>query len=729
MIFPIPAHQIFLFLLQFAILLAAARLLGELMKQYDQPPVFGELLAGIILGPSVLGWIAPTFSAWLFPLDPQQYQFLELLSWLGMLFLLLFTGLELDTVLLKNLGRPAAFASIFGVAVPFLAGYFLGTLIPDRLLAQPDQRLVFQLFMGTALSISAVPVVAKILLDLKLLQRNIGTIILGAAIIDDVAGWLILSMLIGMTTQGALSWTTALVSVINTLFFISIALTLGVRVVRRLMRWLDDRSSLEEAHISAVFVVTLLCAAATEVIGVHAVFGAFVAGLVFSQSPRIRANALEKLSGVVHGVFTPIFFVFVGLRVDLTSLNNPILIAAVLGTACAGKLIGCTIGGLLGRLPWWDALSIGIGMNARGGVGLIIALVGFSTGILSQEVYASLVIMALITTLMAPPLLKWALRHVAISEAEQERLDLAQYRSIFDKRTLRILIPTAGGPNALTALRIAAPLATSADATITALFVNDMASSQSRQFFFGLWRQQKQKSYEPMQAILQLGREYGVNVDAKVIQAGEERATDIILREMRRGYDLVLLGASGYGHPLGGDYIEKLLAVSPTPFAIIKARGEKPKYERLLVPTAGEGETQLAIEFASMYAEDAGARVTLFHVVSPPERPKGFFRRRRPSLDENTLKLMADTLLWELRPRRTKPELQMDARVVEEEHPTQALLREVQRGAYDLLIVSAPFRLPSSPYLIDPTTEQIVNEAPCTVIVITPQQLRSRFPH
>jgi len=341
------------------------------------------------------------------------------------------------------------------------------------------------------------------------------------------------------------------------------------------------------------------------------------------------------------------------------------------------------------------------------------------------------VVMALATTLMAPPLLKWALKRVAVSEEEQERLDLAQHRSIFDKRTLRILIPTAGGPNALTALRIAAPLATSADATITTLFVTGAEASRSRQSrrsLSDLWRWSP-KYDEPTQTILQLGRQYGVNVDTKIIQAGEERATEVILREAQRGYDLILLGASGSRHPLRGKFVEGLLTDSPAPCAVLKSRGEKLKYERLLVPTSSEGDVRLAIEFAAMYAEDAAAQVTLFHVVPLPEQTRRFFRRRQPPLGENTLKLMADTLLWELRPRRAKSQLHMEAQVVEDEHPTLALLREVQRGTYDLLIVSSPLRLPPSPHRIDPITEQIVNEAPCTVIVITPQQIRPRFPH
>ena len=208
-----------------------------------------------------------------------------------------------------------------------------------------------------------------------------------------------------------------------------------------------------------------------------------------------------------------------------------------------------------------------------------------------------------------------------------------------------------------------------------------------------------------------------------------ESAGDIILQEVKRGYDLLLLGASGYHHPLSGARIDEVLAAAPTHVAIIKARDEKPRYTHLLVPTNGEGEVQLAIEFAVMYAEDTGARVTLFHVIPPPEQSRRFFRKRYPPLDETTLHLMADTLLWELRPRTAKPELRLDAVVMEEERPETALLRAMHGGDYDLLILSAPLRSVRSVTQLDPLTEQIVNDAPCTVVVVTPKRFEPEFPH
>lgn len=731
MIPPIAGHQLFLFIIQFALLLTSARVLGEVMKRYGQPPVFGELLAGILLGPSLLGWLFPTFSSALFPADVQQYHLLELISWLGMIFLLLFTGLETDLTLLRRLGRPAALASLLGIIVPFAFGYLLGMTIPDHLLANPEQRLIFQLFLGTALAISAVPVIAKILLDLDILKRNIGAIVMAAAIVDDIAGWTILSMLMGVMAKGALDVTAVVQGVAGTVAFIGIALVVGIRVVRRVLRWIDEHVQVEEAHITAILVVTLVCAAITEAIGIHAVFGAFVAGVLFAQSPRVRANALEKLVGVVHGVFTPVFFAFVGLRVDLTQLQDPGLVGLVLVTACAGKLIGCTLGGLLGRLGWWEAVSIGIGMNARGGMELIIALIGLTSGILSSEVYSSLVLMAMVTSLMAPPLLKWSLSHIPPSSEEQERLNSTAQRSIFDKRTLRVLLPTAGGPNAVTALRMAAPLVTHDDATITALFIHpDSASSTPDRVWTRWWRVQGETPTDPFLPLQRAAHECGVEIEKRVVSMNGTPLSAVILKEAQRGYDLIFLGASSYQHPLGGAFLDAVLTDPPAHVAIIKARDEKLRYERILVPTTGDAYSQLAVEFATMYAEDTGAQVTLFHVLPPPERPRAWWARRTSvSLDESVLKMMADTMIWEMRPGRAKPELQLAAKVVEGEHPAEEILREIRRGTYDLVVFGTGNRAGRSDSFLGQRAEQLVTQAPCTVVVVLPKGLRANLPH
>jgi nucleotide-binding universal stress UspA family protein len=213
------------------------------------------------------------------------------------------------------------------------------------------------------------------------------------------------------------------------------------------------------------------------------------------------------------------------------------------------------------------------------------------------------------------------------------------------------------------------------------------------------------------------------------VQAREGHFPEAILAEARRGYDLMLLGASGYTHPLGGAFIEEILKDPPVHVAIIKARDEKPRYHRILVPTAGDVSSQLAVEFAAMYAEDVGAEVTLLHVSLLPEKGRQWFRQQKTVLDNNTRRIMADTMLWELRPSQARAELRIMAKVVEGTQVDQEILRETRQGEYDLLILGASSRAGRLGVLLGERTEQVVSQAPCTVIVVMPRSLRASFPH
>ena len=184
--------QILHFLVQVGVLLLASRVLADLMKRWGQAAVIGELLAGVVLGPSILGHLAPAVYGWLFPNDPLISHLLEALAWIGVIALLLYIGLETDLSILRGMGRTAAVVSVFGMVVPFACGLALGWLLPAHYLAAPGQRVIFALFMAVAVAISAVPVIAKILLDLGLLRRDLGMLILAAGIIDDTTGWLLL---------------------------------------------------------------------------------------------------------------------------------------------------------------------------------------------------------------------------------------------------------------------------------------------------------------------------------------------------------------------------------------------------------------------------------------------------------------------------------------------------------------------------------------------------------
>src|SRR5262245_51222403 len=285
---PLGGHAVLLLLVQLALLLIVARLGAELCKRLGLPAVVGELASGIALGPSLLGHFAPEVAAFLFPPVAEQFHLLEVVGTLGMVLLLLLTGLETDLRLLRNLGRAALIASVMGMLLPFATGFVLGSLTPDSYLADPSRRVLFSFFLATAMSISAMPVIAKILMDLDLTKRNIGLVILSAGVVDDTTGWLILSVIAGVAQTGEANLVKLGLTLAWTFGFVIGAALVLYPVLRFLMRMAADRFRSKDTDLVLIAVTTLGCAALTEWIGIHAVFGAFIAGVVVRQVPRLH---------------------------------------------------------------------------------------------------------------------------------------------------------------------------------------------------------------------------------------------------------------------------------------------------------------------------------------------------------------------------------------------------------------------------------------------------------
>ena len=353
----------FLLLVQLALLVAVARIGAEISKRLGLPAVVGELSAGIALGPTLLGHYFPNAFAPIFPPDKSQFHLLDAFGTVGMSLLLLLTGLETDLRLLRNLGRAALIASVMGMVLPFGLGFGLGYVMPAEYLADPNSRILFSLFLATAMSISAMPVIAKILIDLDLTKRNIGLVILSAGVVDDTVGWLILSLIAARrdprrrSTSQDLGLTVALPGDLHRWSRSSSCYP----ILRVAVRVATEHFKTSDSDLVLVIVTTFLCAAATERIGVHPVFGAFVAGIVLHQVPRLRKETIARLESVTYGVLAPIFFGIVGLRVDLWALGGGSMLGIVLARRLrrqAGRLLARR---LLGR-----AAVLGGGVD-RGG--------------------------------------------------------------------------------------------------------------------------------------------------------------------------------------------------------------------------------------------------------------------------------------------------------------------------------------------------------------------------
>ncbi|WP_244471098.1 cation:proton antiporter, partial [Microvirga massiliensis] len=340
-----------LFLAQIIVLLVVGRLLGEVMQRIGQPAVMGQLLAGILLGPSLFGALWPEAQHALFPSSHDQKSMLEAVSQLGILMLLLLTGMETDLRLVRKVGRAATSVSVTGIALPFMCGFALGQFLPEAMLPHPEQRLVTSLFLGTALSISSVKIVALVVREMGFMRRNIGQVIVASAIIDDTIGWVIIAMTFSLALHGTLDAYGIGRSVLGTGVFLVASFTLGRRFVFLAIRWANDTLISEVPVITAILVIMGIMALVTHLIGVHTVLGAFVAGILVGQSPILTRHIEEQLRGLIVALFMPVFFGLAGLSADLTILKNPDLAMLTIGLiaiASIGKFSGAFLGGSVG---------------------------------------------------------------------------------------------------------------------------------------------------------------------------------------------------------------------------------------------------------------------------------------------------------------------------------------------------------------------------------------------
>jgi Kef-type K+ transport system membrane component KefB len=395
-------------LLQFIVILLATRVIGSLFRRFGQPSVIGEITAGILLGPTLLGWLWPEASAFVFAKD--SLGVLQLFSQIGVCLFVFAIGLELDVGHLRHRLQTALVVSQMSIGVPYLLGVMVAFVIFPWFGVPGTSFVTFALFMGIAMSITAFPVLARILADRGITKTPLGAMALACAAAGDAAAWAILAIVVAVGRATGLA--SAFVGLGLVMLFVAIMLW-GVRPF--LAYWFDKEEMLATISGLMVPVLILMTAAsfATQVIGIHALFGAFLAGAVMPPSQRFRENLIVRLESFSSTFLLPLFFAFSGLRTQLGSLDATswLICAGIIALATVGKLGGSMLPARLMGMSWNEAFSLGALMNTRGLVELIALNIGYDVGILSPKVFSMLVLMALITTFMAGPLLNLAEVH------------------------------------------------------------------------------------------------------------------------------------------------------------------------------------------------------------------------------------------------------------------------------------------------------------------------------
>ena len=540
-------HQILVFLVQLALLVGAARLLGGIANKLRQPPVVGQLLAGVLIGPSVLGQFYPDTFEWIFS-DSTVGSAIYALAWLAVIMVLVVIGYETDLGIISRLRSAALNVSAGALLAPLVVVGLVALLTPSSFVGTAGRGL-YAAFMALALSVAALPVVAKILQDMGMLRRNFGQVTLAVSMTMDSVGWLILAGLAGVAQEG-FEPAQLLTSLGGLVLFVGLAATVGRWLLDQAMRLALRGGSNLRAALTVSLVAAIVGGAFTQALGLEAILGAFIVGIILATLRYQMVEVRHVLETITDSFFAPVFFAFSGLRVDIFLLGTPSAIVwtvVLIVLAVLAKLFGTLVGARRAGLGVREAWALGSGLSALGAMGIVVALVGLNLGVLSDTGYTVIVLAAIVTSLIAPVMLKWTVRGMEADEEERIRLESEAIRSQSQILGLRrILLPTRGGANSVYAASQISRLFKGAELTVL------VVSGSSK----GWWRRLVGKEVEqeagPEAAMKALEGE-----ECRLIRRRGRDPADAILREATLGYDLVVLGApertGGKGSFLNGD--------------------------------------------------------------------------------------------------------------------------------------------------------------------------------
>ncbi|HSZ11443.1 MAG TPA: cation:proton antiporter, partial [Rhizomicrobium sp.] len=627
-----------IFIAEIMILLFVGRGLGEVMQRFGQPAITGQLIAGILLGPSFFGAFWPEAQKFIFPSTPDQKSMIDAVSQLGILLLLLLTGMETDLKLVRRVGAASAIISATGILVPFACGFALGEFLPASILPHTS-RLVPALFLGTALSISSVKIVAMVVREMNFMRRDLGQVIVASAIIEDTIGWVIIAVTLGIATSGAVDLLSLAKTLIGIAIFMGLSFTVGRRVVFFLIRWANDNFKSEFPVITMILIIMGTMAEMTQLLGVHTVLGAFVSGILIGESPILTQHIEDQLRGIVLALFMPVFFGLAGLSADLTILKNVnllMLTCGLIAIASVGKFAGAFLGGKIGGLSRKQAMAVGAAMNARGSTEVIVATIGLSMGALTQNLFTMIVTMAIITTTAMPPMLRRALSRLPMDKSEKERIEREELDSRgFVRKIERLLLAVDDSAVGKFTARLAGLIAGARGVPTTIVHFKDETLQPEAE---GPGKEVKEGAKKSAGAVMKDDAEPDpdkVHLTTRVTSDAEA-----VKEEARKGFDLMMIGMED-GRGEDDTLSPKLTRITEGfdgALGIVIARdGEAlpalTSRSRILVPINGTAPSRRAAEVALAIARSTNASVTALYVSGSATN----MRKRATRLSEEAM--------------------------------------------------------------------------------------------
>ncbi len=521
-------HPLAILILQILSIILIARLFGWMMTKIGQPTVIGEIIAGIVLGPSLLGLFFPQFSSFLFP--PESLVNLQFLSQIGLILFMFIIGMELDIGILKKSANDAIVVSHASIIFPYFLGVTLAYFLYQDFAPDNISFTAFALFIGIAMSITAFPVLARIVQERNLTKDHLGILAITCAAVDDVTAWSLLAVVIAIVKAGDI--TGALFTILFSVLYIMFMLLIVKRLLNKIAQTHFTRETVNKPVLAILFGILLMSSYMTEVIGIHALFGAFMAGVIIPANQNFRRVLAEKIEDFSLVFLLPLFFVYTGLRTQIGLLNDPslwIVCLIIIAVAVTGKFIGSALAAKFVGQSWRDSLVLGALMNTRGLMELVVLNIGYDLGVLTPEVFAMMVLMALITTFMTGP----AISFVDFIHKRKKQLKETPYTADENKILISFGPPMSGNRLLLLANQMIENRKDKVNITALHLTPSSDISFQEAEIF-------EQEGFEP---ILELSKKLDIKLQTKY-RATNEVSNEIVSIANEDSYDMLLVGSS-----------------------------------------------------------------------------------------------------------------------------------------------------------------------------------------
>ncbi len=686
-----------LLIAQAIVVVGLSRAVGIAARRLRQPMVIAEVAAGVMLGPSFLGWLAPGVSAALFPHD--SLGALQLVSELGLILFMFLVGLEFDTTLLRGRGRASIVIGQSGMILPFALGALTALYLYPRLAPPSVPFSSFTLFMAAAMSITAFPVLARILVERRLLKTKLGAVAITCAAVNDVTAWCVLAVVVSIVR--ASSAASGILTTALALTYIAAMLVVVRPFVRRLAGRSADREGLNQNVVAVTLILVLLSSWATEAIGIHALFGAFIFGAIVPKESRFPQILADKLEDLVVVLLLPLFFAYSGLRTEIGLLATPeawLMCGLVIATACLGKFGGSVLAARVTGLRWREATALGILMNTRGLIELIVLNIGLDLGVISPALFTMMVLMALVTTFMTTPLLEWVYPMSEIARDEDGAVGVVTSGGF---TVLMCVAYDRSGPAMVT---LAGALAGDAPAG-DRLYALRLIRPTDRASF--VLRQQAGVADDagPLVPLLTRAEELHLEVRSLAFVSSQPAHDICSIAQVKRA-DLVLLG---WHKPIVGNTVlsgtvHDVMRRAETDVGVLVDRGLD-RIETVLLPYLGIAHDTGALRLAHRLASHVGARVTVLHVVDPEQRgdERGVVAAR-----------VGDAFRGVDR--------RVELKVIDHATAWRAAVEEAGRG-YDLVLIGAgaEWGLEHRPFGFH--AEMIIRDCPTSLLVVRPYRV------